>query len=54
MQLYIIIVILDPPRKRVDSQAIIPPSIQIQRARSQSIGSAGLDTITPPRSPRLT
>ena len=44
---------LDPPRKRIDSQAILPPSFQLQRARSHSIGSAGLDTATPPRSPRL-
>jgi BR serine/threonine kinase len=40
----------DPPRKRIDSQAVLPPSFQVQRGRSQSIGSAGLDTITPPRS----
>ena len=46
-------IILDPPRKRIDSQAVLPPSFQLQRARSHSIGSAGLDTATPPRSPRL-
>lgn len=42
----------DPPRKRVDSHVNLPPSFQLQRARSHSIGSASLDA-TPPRPPRL-
>ncbi len=42
----------DPPRKRVDSQVTLPPSFQLQRARSHSIGSPILDA-TPLRPPRL-
>ena len=42
----------DPPRKRVDSHISLPPTFQLQRARSHSIGSATLDS-TPPRSPKL-
>ena len=42
----------DPPRKRIDSHISLPPTFQLQRARSHSIGSATLDS-TPPRSPKL-
>lgn len=44
---------LDPPRKRIDSKAASSPQLAMQRARAQSIGSANLDQLPAPRSPRL-